>query len=140
MVNDMTKDEVKAVFEKLKSLDNFDLDYNILNELIIDGHTILTDEEIAENIRKYDWYAKYAEADREASKLLTEVGYKHVEQDGGGEGGTEYCYTIFKMGNKLWRIEYRYYSYDGFNLDYAIGTITEVEPKPVQRTEYVVKN
>lgn len=40
-----------------------------------------------------------------------------IEQDGGGEGGTEYCYTILKVGDDYFKFEYSYYSFDGYNVD-----------------------
>lgn len=51
-----------------------------------------------------------------------------VEQDGGGEGGSESCHTIFKIGDEYYRMFYSYYSHEGF--DY-FGELKQV--KPVER-------
>lgn len=59
-------------------------------------------------------------------------GYEHLEQEGGGEGGSEYCYGVFKLGGKIYKAEYSYYSYNGHEYDGIYDTLKEV--KPVQKT------
>lgn len=59
-------------------------------------------------------------------------GYEHLEQEGGGEGGSEYCYGVFKLKGKVYRAEYSYYSYEGSDYSDILGTLKEV--KPVQKT------
>jgi len=54
---------------------------------------------------------------------------EHHEQDGGGEGGSEYCYTVFSIGDVYYKIAYSYYSHHGYETDYA----TAYEVTPVQR-------
>ena len=45
-------------------------------------------------------------------------GAKHIEQDGGGEGGSEDCYAVFQWKDRYYRVDYNYYSYHGYeNLD-----------------------
>lgn len=56
-------------------------------------------------------------------------GVEFIEQEGGGEGGGEYCYTVFKIKDTLYKVEYSYYSHEGFNFDY----MDFKEVKPVQR-------
>lgn len=51
-----------------------------------------------------------------------------IEQDGGGEGGGEYCYMIFSWKDKTYKIEYSYYSYNGHDFDGVEDTIREVVP------------
>lgn len=58
--------------------------------------------------------------------------YKHLQQEGGGEGGAEYCFGIFKLNGKIYRAEYSYYSHHGHEYDDIINTVREV--KPVQKT------
>jgi hypothetical protein len=60
----------------------------------------------------------------------SEVGAEHVLQEGGYEGGSEYCETIFKWKGKIYKMTYSYYSYHGFDVDCA--SLHEVEP--VQKT------
>lgn len=54
------------------------------------------------------------------------INLKHLEQDGGGEGGGEYCYTVVQFGDKHYKITYSYYSHDGF--DYSYADVYEVTP------------
>lgn len=54
---------------------------------------------------------------------------KHIEQEGGGEGGGEYCYAVIQVGEKFYKIEYSYYSYSGYDYDYA----DVLEAVPTQR-------
>ena len=51
---------------------------------------------------------------------------KHLEQDGGGEGGGEHCETVVQAGGKYYKIVYSYYSYDGYN--YGDADVYEVVP------------
>ncbi len=62
-------------------------------------------------------------------------GVKLVDQDGGGEGGSEYCYSIFEKDGRFFKTEYSYYSYHGYDNygDYFV----EVYPKQVTVTQYV---
>lgn len=50
----------------------------------------------------------------------------HIEQEGGGEGGGEYCYAVIQVGEKFYKIEYSYYSYNGY--DYDDADVYEVVP------------
>lgn len=68
----------------------------------------------------------------DAYQWLKEHSYKHLAQDGGGKGGTEYCYTVFELDGKIYKGEYSYYSYHGHNFDELLDSIHEV--KPVQKT------
>ena len=54
------------------------------------------------------------------------VDMKHIEQDGGGEGGGEHCETVVQAGDKYYKIVYSYYSYDGYN--YEDADVYEVVP------------
>lgn len=55
-------------------------------------------------------------------------GLKWIEQDGGGEGGAESCYTVFKWKDNFYKITYNYYSFHGYDFDYSeIYRVTPVE-------------
>lgn len=65
-------------------------------------------------------------------------GYDNIEvvqQEGGGEGGTEWAYSIIRVDDKYYRAEYSYYSYDGYDF-YNFWTWEEVEPTQVTITKY----
>lgn len=57
-----------------------------------------------------------------------------VEQEGGGEGGSEYCYSILKIGEKFYKIEYSYYSHAGYETEDA--ELVEVSAKQQTVTVY----
>jgi hypothetical protein len=65
-------------------------------------------------------------------EVLDSFGYVHLDQEGGGEGGSEYCYGVFKLGEKFYRAEYSYYSHHGYEYDGIVDTLREV--KPVEKT------
>ena len=69
---------------------------------------------------------------RKGDKMVEDWKYKHLDQDGGGEGGGEYCYGVFELKGKVYRAEYSYYSYNGHDYDDILRTLKEV--KPVQKT------
>jgi len=78
---------------------------------------------VAEN----DWSGYRAAAD----EYLKGAGYTHIEMEGGGEGGSEYCYGVIKIGDEYYKAEWSYYSYQGHDYDYIENTIKSV--KPVQK-------
>jgi len=69
-------------------------------------------------------------------EVAERVNYEHLEQDGGGEGGSEYCYGVFKLKNKTYKAEYSYYSYNGHEYDYILSTLKEVNPVKKTVTVY----
>ena len=65
--------------------------------------------------------------------------FEIVEQDGGGEGGSEDCYTIIKFNETYYRFDYKYYSSEGFQLgldDLDNIDVYEVVPRAVVVTQY----
>lgn len=58
-------------------------------------------------------------------------GAKHIEQDGGGEGGSEDCYAVFQWKDKFYRVDYNYYSYVGYE---NLHSENIYEVKPVEKT------
>ncbi len=60
-----------------------------------------------------------------------------IEQAGGGEGGSEYCYAILKWKDSFFKVEYSYYSFEGFNYDDIFESMIEVKPKEKTITVYV---
>lgn len=66
--------------------------------------------------------------------LKEDAPYEHIEQDGGGEGGAEYCKTIFKWKDEFYKVTYSYASYQGFDFDYA--SWYKVSPKEKTITVY----
>ena len=54
---------------------------------------------------------------------------KQLDCDGGGEGGSEYCYCIFSHKGVHYKAEFGYYSYHGYDFDDLTVTIV----KPVEK-------
>lgn len=77
---------------------------------------------------------------RQEALLLEKLGYQHISQEGGGEGGAEDCEGIFKFKGKTYRVEYNYYSHNGHEYDTIVSTLEEVFPVEVTRTEYTSKS
>lgn len=62
-------------------------------------------------------------------------GFEELQQEGGGEGGAEYCFTVFKWKDKIYKITYSYASYEGYDFDYS--EVYEVQPKEKLITVYM---
>jgi hypothetical protein len=61
-------------------------------------------------------------------------GFEFIEQDGGGEGGAEDCYSIVKVDGVFYKVTYAYYSHHGFETDYA--GVFKVTPREKTITVY----
>lgn len=57
-----------------------------------------------------------------------------IEQDGGGEGGSEDCYSVIKVDDIYYKITYSYFSHHGFETEYA--EVFVVSPKQKTITVY----
>ena len=118
---------------------------------IMSNH-VVTHELINEIIHEYNKLPKIIESPSNAVPKLTEdssidtaywnilevscpeIGYEFLEQDGGGEGGSEYCYLIFKWKEQCYRLSYSYYSHHGYDFDYA--RLEQVTPVQKMMTVY----
>ena len=100
----------------------------------------LESNEENEEFSKYDFFEALTEGDTwvdpEDFTLLKEGGFKHLHQEGGGEGGAEHCECVFELFGKTLKGTYSYYSYHGHNYDYLIESLKEVQPKKVEVTVY----
>lgn len=61
--------------------------------------------------------------------------YQHIEQEGGGEGGSEWCHTIFKWKDTYYRYCYSYYSHYGYEHDNMALEIVTPEEKTITTYE-----
>lgn len=84
-------------------------------------------------------YAK--ERENEYTEYVNNIeesfGYKHLQQDGGGAGGSEHCYGVFQLGDKIYKAEYSYYSHQGHEIDYIVESLQEVKPQEKTIIVYV---
>jgi len=74
----------------------------------------------------------YKQYQSEIKALEKEWDYEHLTQEGGGEGGSEYCYGVFRLKGVVYKAEYNYYSHEGDNYDGIVDTLKVV--KPVEKT------
>lgn len=65
-----------------------------------------------------------------AKKWAKDNKYELIEQEGGGEGGSEWCYSVLKFGDNIYRIDFGYRSHHGY--EFRGAKIREV--KPVKKT------
>lgn len=64
--------------------------------------------------------------------ILEEYRFENIVTEGGGEGGAEYCYGVFKLNDKIFKVEYSYYSHYGHEFNGIKDTLREV--RPVEKT------
>lgn len=57
-----------------------------------------------------------------------------MQQEGGGEGGAENCFTVLRVDDNYYKVFYNYYSHEGFCYDYA--EVRLVSPKEKTITVY----
>lgn len=79
---------------------------------------------------------EFGDTARLTANTVEEFEYEHLQQEGGGEGGSEYCYGVFKLGDITYRAEYSYYSYHGCEYDGIQETLKEVKPTVKTITVY----
>ena len=65
----------------------------------------------------------------EGFPLAESVGF--IEQDGGYEGGSEYCYSVFEIDDTYYKVEYSYYSHYGFDTNHAQVSIVSPKEKTI---------
>ncbi len=85
------------------------------------------DDEFEYGVLHDDFYG-----DKE-NKWTVDHGYELLERVGGGEGGAEECHSAFKLDGKIYRMDYSYMSYNGYNFD---GVFKEVHPVEKTVTVY----
>lgn len=69
--------------------------------------------------------------DELTDQMLQANGYEHLDEDGGGEGGAEDCYGVFRWNGTIYRAEFTYMSHYGYETWGIQSSLREV--KPVER-------
>lgn len=133
----------KHLLETLEKKDMSKVDLTIFENLLKEGGAknslpravyYLCEDDFAEGVIHYD--GDYNNYQKRVSDLSDKYGYEHLQQEGGGEGGSEGCYGVFKLGGKIYRAEYSYYSHYGCDYDDILSTLKEVEPVEKTITVY----
>jgi len=93
------------VIEKLKNkAEELDISNRILENLFIE-------------FSDYKWLLDSADKNlKKFGKLLKELKFKLLDQDGGGEKGAEYCESVIELEGQLYKLSYSYYSHMGFSI------------------------
>lgn len=91
------------------------------------------DKLLGKSYSDFEDYKGWSEAKDDA---LEELGIEHLDQEGGGEGGSEYCCGVLRIGNTIYKAEWSYYSHHGMDYDYIMSAIKEVTPKTKTITVY----
>jgi len=85
------------------------------------------DPERAEPQRMY-WAVKSAAIEKYKEQLGKVADYERLDQNGGGEGGSEDCDGVFRLDGKIYRAAWSYYSHNGYEYDGIVDTLREVSP------------
>lgn len=75
--------------------------------------------------------------DKEHLEFLDKFGYEHCMQEGGGEGGAEFCEGVFKLGDKYYHTHWTYMSHYGCEYDYVVENLSYVTPAERTITVYI---
>lgn len=116
----------------------FEMFYNVLN---------LEEKEMSENLEKFkeliastvNEQELYEKDEYLVALCVSDENHTDIEvikQEGGGEGGTEYCYAILKHDDNFFKVSYSYYSHQGYSESGAFNSITEVKAKEKMITVY----
>lgn len=129
---DMSNKVDLTVFEELTEV----LDYSDLDDLLValaDGDDIEVSNELNYSDGRDAYWAKQKE---NYNNFVETYGYSHLMQDGGGEGGAEYCEGVFKLKGVMYKVEWAYYSYNGYETGGATNTLRIVTPVEKTITVY----
>lgn len=104
-----------------------------LKEIYMTGRIdIDTFKEMVEGVVCKDGEPKYGfYFDEILMEGAEEQGIDLIEQEGGGEGGSEYCYSVLKIDGVFYKVTYSYYSHHGFDTQYAEVWIVTPKEKTV---------
>ena len=94
------------VIERIKNkAKELDISENFLDTLLIQG---------------YDFEYYLISSDKEIEefcKFLSELKFKFLHRNGGGEGGTEYCESVIELEGQAYLLSYSYFSHQGYDID-----------------------
>jgi hypothetical protein len=108
--------------------------YELLRDYGYDGSKYEVVKAIFSSLRSLSIIDDVSNLDKAISAIKDYEIFTLMECDGGGEGGSEDCNSIIKVGERYFQCNYNYYSYEGF--DYSYHKIFEVTPKTVEVVQY----
>ena len=137
-VNSVAIKKLKEVVGDTESLENFV--FNLCEgDLYVDhgvkypdrGGRSFNDASYKQEIAQYRLDVGAAKAN-----ILEGLVYTHLDQDGGGEGGSEDCYGVFSLNGVIYKAEYSYASHCGHDTDYLLDSLRVVEAREETITVY----
>lgn len=123
---DMSKVDIKEFVNKFEQ--ETGIKVNNVNDLLLDLAVGDSDSFLWEAYWSINPEVEYKAVSNKLEEVLEKVGYKHLLQEGGGEGGREYCEGVFEMFGKTYKTSWSYYSHHGYEYDYISEDLREVKP------------
>ena len=122
MSNKKHLDKIKSVFEIPDDADIDNVIYNLADGDVFDEINL---SRLIDGFSDMDWKQRGKAVDDK----LEQLGYKHLVQEGGGEGGSEYCFGVFELQGVTYKASYSYRSYDGDDSYGCADSLKVVEAK-----------
>lgn len=72
----------------------------------------------------------------ELKRIYSKLDFEHIESEGGGEGGAEYCRGVIRIKDQFFVADWTYYSHHGCEIGEILESICEVFPRKVEVTIY----
>jgi hypothetical protein len=97
------------VIEKIKNkAEELGISDGVIESVLVNGdHWYFTKEGINECGEEFKKFGDF----------LTELKFNHLHQEGGGEGGTEYCESVIELEGQAYKLSYSYFSFRGYDID-----------------------
>lgn len=102
--------------------------------ITLDDFTSLVNEALLAEGEAPRWDDEWDDVDILMGDFPENNRVEFIEQEGGGEGGSEDCYSVIKVDGVFYKVFYNYYSHHGFETDYA--TVRVVQPQEKLVTVY----
>lgn len=104
------------------------------DKINFDDFIQMVGETLVEQGFSSEWEEEWSEDDILQGDFPENRCVEFIEQEGGGEGGSEDCYSVIKVGGVYYKITYSYFSHHGFETEYA--EVFVVTPKEKTITVY----
>lgn len=104
------------------------------NTITLNDFTTLVSEALLAEGEVPRWDDEWVDVDILMGDFPENNRVEFIEQEGGGEGGAEDCYSVIRVDGVFYKVFYNYYSHDGFNTEYA--EVRVVQPKEKLITVY----
>lgn len=97
------------------------------NTITLDDFTSLVNEALLSEGESPRWDDKWSDVDILMGDFPENSRVEFIKREGGGEGGSEDCYSVIKVDGVFYKVYYNYFSHYGFCTEYA--DVRVVTPK-----------